>query len=476
MTPPACPRLVVAAVRGGGGKTTVALGLISVWRKQGLRVIPFKKGPDYIDAGWLAQAAGEPCFNLDPFLMTQEQIRRSFAFRTAGRLDCAVIEGNRGLYDGTDVTGTYSTAELAKLLQAPVVLVVDCYKVTRTLAAVVLGLRQFDPDLNLAAVILNNVATSRQESLVRRAVEEQAGLPVLGAVPRSDHPDLPERHLGLVPHQEHPAAQRALQLLTKLVGENVDLDRLLELAGRAPGLGPPPESLWSLPDPKPRPRVRIGVMQDSVFQFYYPENLEALERLGAEVIVFSSFEARRLPDLDALYLGGGFPETQAEVLADNHGLRDDIHRAAQKGFPIYAECGGLMYLGRELVLEGRSYPMTGVFPVAFSLEKHPQGHGYTVVSADRPNPYFRPGERLVGHEFHYSRPLYYEPSEVRLALTVERGQGFDGRRDGLTVNNVLAMYTHLHALGTTRWAEALVDLAAAFRLLREKDTQEGPCP
>ena len=459
-----CPRLTVAALRGGSGKTTVSLGLVSAWREQGLHVIPFKKGPDYIDAGWLAQAAETACYNLDPFLMSRDQLVRSFAYRsTAQGADLSVIEGNRGLYDGTDEEGAYSTAELAKLLGSPVVLVVDCTKVTRTLAAVVYGCQKFDPDLNLAGVILNEVATSRQEALVRNTIESATGLPVLGAVPRVRSHDLPERHLGLVPHQEHPTARKVLALLRDMAAKYLDLDRLRELAGTAPPLLEVPESPWTGETPRTRGPVRIGVIRDSAFQFYYPENLEALERLGAETVSCSSLDSCLLPEVDALYLGGGFPETHAEVLAANTGLRTAIKAAAEKGLPIYAECGGLMYLGRSLILGDNTYPMADVLPVVFGLEKKPQGHGYTKVSVDRANPFYPVGQQLVGHEFHYSKPLDYPADQVNLVFKVDRGHGFHQGRDGLTVHNVFATYTHLHALGTTLWAESLVDLAVSYR-------------
>jgi cobyrinic acid a,c-diamide synthase len=452
------PRLTVAALCGGCGKTTISLGMTAAWRRRGRRIIPFKKGPDYIDAGWLAQAAGHSCYNLDPYMMDRERVCSSFLFRTASDTDAAIIEGNRGLYDGADAEGTYSTAELAKMLASPVVLIVDCTKVTRTLAAMVYGCRLFDPSVNLAGVILNRVATGRQERLVRRTIEDATDLPVLGAVPRIRHHELPERHLGLVPHQEHPMVEQALRMLADLAEQHLDLDRLWHLALSAPIISPHKEDLWSSPA-SPVAGVRIGVIRDSVFQFYYPENIEILERLGAEILVFSALEADKLPEVDALYLGGGFPETHAEVLANNEGLRTDIRRAAEHGLPVYAECGGLMYLGRELVLDNCTYPMAGVFPVSFCLEKRPQGHGYTEIRSRKDNTYFRAGEAFVGHEFHYSRPLAYDASSLELVFDVERGHGFDNGRDGLLKGHVLASYTHLHALGTTRWAESLFRLA-----------------
>ena len=462
------PRLTLAALRGGSGKTTVSLGLIAAWRRMGLRIVPFKKGPDYIDAGWLAQAAGSPCFNLDPFLMSREQVLRSFSFRAGQTPDCALIEGNRGLFDGFDQAGTYSTAELAKLLGAPTVIVVDCTKATRTLAAVVFGCQHFDPDLTLSGVILNEVATSRQEALVRIAIENETGVEVLGAVPRIRSHDLPERHLGLIPHQEHPTANKALDIMADIAAGHIDLDRIMEVARTAPDLDALPADAWVGPGVARRPKVRIGVIQDSIFQFYYPENLEALTRLGAEVVIFSSLTSQSLPQVDALYLGGGFPETQAEVLADNHGLRRDIRLAAANGLPIYAECGGLMFLGRELVVKEKTFPMAGVFPVTFGLEKRPQGHGYTVVAIKGQNAFFQAGEKFSGHEFHYSRPLEYDNRQFDLVMEVERGHGFDQGKDGLSYKNVLASYTHLHALGTTRWAEALVGLAVKYNEEQQK--------
>lgn len=457
------PRLVVAALRGGGGKTTVSLGLLAAWRRRGLDLIPFKKGPDYIDAGWLAQAAGRPCFNLDPFLMGREKTLASFALQAGQAADGALIEGNRGLYDGTDREGTNSTAELAKLLNAPTILVVDCTKSTRTLAAVVLGCRQFDPDVRLAGVILNKLATSRQEALVRSTVEAYAGIPVLGAVPRVKGKDLPERHLGLVPHQEHPAKTRVLATLADLCEKYLDLSRIRDIMTDVPAFEVRAKTLPFEDGLKPRGKVRVGVIFDSAFQFYYPENLMVLERLGAKLINFSALIDSALPDVDALYLGGGFPETHAEALAENIGLRRDLERAAAQGLPIYAECGGLMYLGRELEIKGRLFPMADVFPVTFGLEDKPQGHGYTVLQAETENPYYPVGREIIGHEFHYSRPVNYNPDEVKLVMKVKRGYGFDRGWDGLAVHNVLATYTHLHALGETGWAEALVDLAVQYK-------------
>ena len=315
------------------------------------------------------------------------------------------------------------------------------------------------------------MATQRQKKLVTETIQNATGLPVLGAIPRVKHHDLPERHLGLVPHQEHPAALSALDLVADLAEEHLDLEQLWNIAQDTEGFKTVPPDPWGAPVAYRSEKVKIGVIRDSAFQFYYPENLEAFERLGAEVVTFSSLNADRLPDVDALYLGGGFPETHAEILAGNEGLRRDIKRAADEGLPIYAECGGLMYLGEALVLDGNTYPMAGVFPVTLGLEKKPQGHGYTNLRSEGPNSFYKHGELLVGHEFHYSRPLEYDAERIRLAMAVERGHGFDQGRDGLVAGNVLAMYTHLHALTTTRWAESLVDLAVRRKNAESSETK-----
>jgi cobyrinic acid a,c-diamide synthase len=460
------PRLVIAALRGGGGKTTLSLGLAAAWRKQGREVVPFKKGPDYIDSAWLSLAAGRTCRNLDTYLQDREKVRISF-FRNALEGEVSLIEGNRGLYDGVDAAGSHSTAELAKLLQAPVVLILDCDKVTRTAAAMALGCQQLDREVDLRGVILNRVARSRQESVLRQAVENACGIPVVGAVPRLEAYPFPERHLGLIPPQEHQRVQEALARAREVAENFLDLKGLEEIARKAPILD------WSMKIEDPlggrvdsREAPVIGVVKDSAFQFYYPENLESLAQQGARVVEISAVRETRLPEVDALYIGGGFPETHAHALAENTGFRQSVREAARKGLPIYAECGGLMYLGESLNMGEKNYPMAGVFPIGFGMEKKPQGHGYTLLEATEENPFFPVGREIRGHEFHYSRVLYLRGGEAYFAFRVKRGEGIDRKRDGLCCRQALATYTHLHASGYSEWASALVERARKYRSLR----------
>lgn len=460
-----CPRLLLAALRGGAGKTTLTLGLLAAWHSQGRVVVPFKKGPDYIDPAWHALAAGRPSHNLDPFLMEGAQIM-AVVRRHARTADCLLIEGNRGLYDGLDAEGTYSTAELAKLLTVPVVLVVDCTMATRTVAALVLGCQHFDPQVPLRGVILNQIARPRHEAILRHSIERYCGVPVLGALPRLKCAVFPERHMGLVPPQEHAAAIRAVTTARELAEKYLDLEGLWQVAQQAPPLplGPWPEAVAEA-EGEP---VTVGIIRDSAFQFYYTENLEALAAAGARLVELNALEAATLPaDLDALYIGGGFPETHAQALSENVRFREEIRRRAQQGLPIYAECGGLMYLGAAIrTLEGERFPMVGIFPFDFVMGRKPQGHGYTILEVETDNPFFPLGSRLKGHEFHYSR-IQPEPGPTdALAFRVIRGAGVGGQRDGLLYKNVLATYTHLHALGAPQWAPALVARAREYRHAR----------
>ncbi len=460
-----CPRLVITALRGGSGKTTMTLGLLAAWRQRGRDITPFKKGPDYIDPAWHALAAGRPCYNLDPFLMAREQICLTVAHHTATAAG-ALIEGNRGLYDGLDIAGTFSTAELAKILHAPVVLVVDCTMTTRTAAAMVLGCQKFDPDVDLRGVILNQIARPRHEGILRAAIEQYCGLPVLGALPRLKCAVFPERHMGLVPPPEHQAACLAVATARDIVEKYLDLDRLWEIAQGAPPL--PVASLQSsIPTPRPGQEVVLGIIRDAAFQFYYPENLEALVAAGARLVEINALQDSALPEIDGLYIGGGFPETNAAALANNAAFRQSLKDAIEAGLPVYAECGGLMYLGSQIIVKEQSFPMVGAIPFAVLLEKKPQGHGYTVFTVDQPNPYFPVGTTIRGHEFHYSRVLPEDQEHLQLVFRLARGHGITGQRDGICYKNVLATYSHIHALGTPSWAPALVRQAENFRLRRQ---------
>ncbi|MBW1647694.1 MAG: cobyrinate a,c-diamide synthase [Deltaproteobacteria bacterium] len=460
------PGILVSALRGGSGKTILAVGITAALRRRGVAVTPFKKGPDYIDAGWLASAAGRTCYNLDSFIIDQDQLLCSF-HRHARDGQIAVVEGNRGLYDCIHTDGKTSSAELAKLLGLPVLLCIDATKTTRTMAAVVSGCCQFDPELRLGGVILNRVAGARHENILRDSITGHCGVPVVGAVPKLKQQAFPERHMGLVPTAEHNWAADSVAVAGAMAERYLDLEQILAIArsARGPLTPPPPEPLCQ-PSPAQAGAPVIGVIRDSAFQFYYPENLEAIEAAGARLVFTSPLTQDRPPAVDALYIGGGFPETHAEALSRNAGYRDEIRKLAARGLPIYAECGGLMFLGERLVIEERTYPMAGVLPISFGFSRRPMGHGYTLIRVAEPNPYFGVGTELRGHEFHYSKVLEWRGRPGDLAFSMTRGGGITEGRDGLCRGNVLATYTHLHALGTPGWAPALVRAARGYQKRR----------
>lgn len=460
------PRIIISALRGGSGKTILSIGIIAALKGLGESVAPYKKGPDYIDAGWLALAAGRPCYNLDTFLIPPSLVAASFQSH-AKSSDISVIEGNRGLYDGIDLEGSTSTAELSKLLAAPVIMCIDATKTTRTMAAVVAGCDQFDPQVRIKGVILNRVAGPRHENILRQSIEAHCGIPVLGAVPKLGRQNFPERHMGLVPTPEHDWAHDSIRAIGEVARRYLDLKAITAVARRADRLPAvsqiaPDQDIKEAANQSPRVKPKIGIIRDSAFQFYYPENIEALTRAGAEVIFCSPLTADMLPPVDGLYIGGGFPETHAAALANNHVFRRQLKKLADAGLPIYAECGGLMYLGEQLVLGETAYPMAGVLPVVYGFSKKPQGHGYTIVTVDRENPYFEVGDEIRGHEFHYSKVLEFNGTEDDLVFSMQRGNGIVGGRDGARYKNTLATYTHTHALGTPAWAQALVGNARHY--------------
>ncbi|MBF0538629.1 MAG: hydrogenobyrinic acid a,c-diamide synthase (glutamine-hydrolyzing) [Nitrospirae bacterium] len=465
------PRVVIAGLRGGGGKTTLSLGLLRLWRQAGLNVVAFKKGPDYIDAGWLASASGNPCYNLDSFIISHERLLHSFITHSENA-DVVLIEGNRGLFDGVDAYGTFSTAALAKLTISPVVIVVDCIKTTTTIGVIVKGISEFDADLSIGGVVLNYVANDRHKNVIRQAIEHYCDVPVLGTIAKSADAVVPERHMGLVTQQEHGQVDAVLDGIASLLRTSVDINVIGDIARQAPAIDydmPQTQTPEVVSEPDDL-TVNVGVIRDSAFQFYYPENLEELVRCGANIIELSAIAQTRLPDIDALYIGGGFPETNAILLSENTGFRDHLRGLIEAGLPVYAECGGLMFLGRSIIYNNKTYPMTGIFPMDFVMDPTPAAHGYTVVEVVEENPYFPKGTVLKGHEFHYSKVIGM--GHFGTVFKMRRGKGIvngpDGERyDGAIYKNVLATYTHLHALGSDEWAKGIV-MAARKRKQKEE--------
>lgn len=447
------PRIMIGAPHGRSGKTVVSIGICRALARRGIKVQAFKKGPDYIDPSWLSAASGRDCRTLDAFLMPEDRLLENFTSPWPDT-DLALIEGNMGLFDGMDREGGGSSAALARLTRTPVILVVDSARMSRSAAALVKGFMEFEPGTAIAGVILNNVAGERHRKKLTEAVEGYCGIPVFGAVPRSKDLTILERHLGLVPFAERTDTMPLIERIADAMDRYLSLEALVKAAGEAP--------LWRRDVRQEVPpatlSVRMGVLADQVFSFYYPENLEALAMAGAELVLVDSVRDKSLPEIDGLYIGGGFPEFHLPALSENRGLMADIASRIEEGLPVYAECAGLMYLSRSIIDKEENRPMMGIFPFDVEMTASPQGHGYVEGVVEGENPFYPPGTRIRGHEFHHSRIRPgRQPAGV---LRMVRGRGMDGKTDGLAYKNVWASYTHIHALGTPEWATTFTALAS----------------
>ncbi len=520
-------RMLISAAHKSSGKTMVSIGLCAALKARGHVVQPFKKGPDYIDPMWLSQAAGRACRNLDLYLMESDDIVATFARHSA---EVNLVEGNKGLYDGLALDGSNSNAALAKLLDLPVMLVIDARGMTRGIAPLILGYQAFDKDINIAGVILNNLGGSRHEAKLRAVIEHYTDVPVIGAIHHDERLGIVERHLGLMPSNESHVATAKIKQIGEAIAEQVDLDKLLALSQKppldvpqsAPLPNPLEEQLANRLSPQagkslvipqageganvnniiqfpaevsPLPcgdKVRIGIARDRAFGFYYADDLDALEAAGAKLVPFDALRDAHLPEVDALYIGGGFPETCAAELEANATLRGEIRQAIAGGLPAYAECGGLMYLSRSIEYEGRTFEMAGAIPGDVKMHARPVGRGYVHLKEDEAHPWPRPNKLteipspqsspasgrgskrenqplIFAHEFHYSS-LENLPPDSRFAYHVERGYGIDGERDGLVVNNLLASYTHLRTIGSCYWATRFVAFVRRQQEQQHKST------
>ena len=450
--------IVIAGVRSGVGKTTIASGIMGALARRGRRVQPFKAGPDYIDPSYHKVACGVPSRNLDTWLLPHPVATELF-HRAAGAADIAVVEGVMGVFDGhSSLDEDGSTAELAKLLDAPVILIADAGKVARSVAAEILGYQQFDPDLRIAGVILNGVGSERHLEFCQPQIEATTGLPVVGWLPRRQDLVQPERHLGLIPTVEGTVVNDWYEALNAQVEQTIDLDAIVRIAESAGApANAPPQVFPSATQPR---RAAIAVAQDRAFSFYYQDSLDLLEAWGAEIVPFSPLDDEALPDgVDGVYLGGGFPELFAEELSENGGMLSSMRDAIDRRIPVYAECGGLMYLGRSLSdLDGRQFPMVGAIPVVSSMEGRRLHLGYREVAAWADGPLLAAGQQVRGHEFHWS--VLQEPPDSATAAYQVVNQ--EGRPEGFRAGSVWASYIHVHLGSRPGLAQRFVDTCAAL--------------
>ncbi|EAF2103715.1 cobyrinate a,c-diamide synthase [Listeria monocytogenes] len=433
-------KILIAAASSGTGKTTVTLGIMHALKKRGLRVQPFKVGPDYIDTNYHQAITGVASINLDSFLIDDDAMLAALFEKHGQSADISVIEGVMGLFDGLGIDrDNSSTSFIAKCTKTPVILVVDGKAISTSAAAIVDGFNRFDPELTIAGVIINRVASENHFSLIKGAIERYTDVPVLGYLPKNAAVALPERHLGLVPKEEMTELETKWELLGDLIVEHVDLDRLLAISKTGAKLNVHPPEI-QVPDFS---GVRVAYALDAAFHFYYQDNLDFIRSTGATLIPFSPLEEREVPDADFIYIGGGFPEVFAERLAKNKSMRESILAAHEQGKPIYAECGGLMYLGSSLEMEAESYEMVGVFDGVSKMTTRLRKFGYCIAEPLEDTLLGKKGTAIRGHEFHHSVFETNEPT--RMKLTKKRdGEIVKEWHGGYQKGNTFASYLHIH--------------------------------
>lgn len=454
------PRLMISAAWKSSGKTMISLGILRYLSNQGFAVSSFKKGPDYIDPMWHKVASGHECYNLDPYLMGDKACLNSFQRHILeDETTFVLVEGNHGLHDGVALDGSDSSAGLAKLLDLPVLLVVDSRKTSRGVAALVMGMQALSPVVNVQGVILNHVKNARQGEKQKKAIEHYCKVPVLGLIPFDSELILPERHLGLTTVDETVGAESFIQRVADKVISCCDMPAIQKLFYNASYMEPEslPQNVVSQ-----NKRARIGVFRDAAFCFYYPENLSALQSHGAELVFINSLESSSLPEVDALYLGGGFPESFFVRLSANIGLLYDVRAKVESGMPLYAECGGFIYLCKSANYSGITYSLAGVLPFDLQFDHKPAGHGYLDLRSSVDSVWFPQNTLLKAHEFHYSSVI--SPVEHgSYQFDVLRGTGITGTRDGALYRNLFASFAHLHVASYPQWAKRFVELAMAFK-------------
>jgi cobyrinic acid a,c-diamide synthase len=454
------PRIMIGGTGSGVGKTSLTLGLVALLTRRGLKVQTFKVGPDFLDPTWLALASGRPCYNLDGWMCGESYVRRLFAEKSADA-DIAVIEGVMGLFDGADaITSAGSSAEIARWLAAPVLLVANAHGVARSLAAVVRGFCGFEAGLEISGVIANRTGSGRHAAMLSDALQS-AGLPSLvGAVPRNGLPGLPSRHLGLVTAGSDLLTPTLLAELADQVECSLQLDSILALAAAAPTLQLPP-SLQAATSSQP---VRIGIARDGAFHFYYPDNLEALAAQGAELVPFSPLLDHGLPpDLQGIYLGGGYPEEYGAQLAANDRMLEAIRLFSATGRPLYAECGGLMYLSQGIeLLDGSRHQMAGLLPFWTRMLPRRKALGYVEATLVQDCLLGNTGQSLRGHEFHYSEIIEETGQDTVRPYLVTKRRTTQPNRDGYAQGGILASYLHLQFAAHPEAAASFVQTCRSF--------------
>lgn len=455
------PRILITADRSSSGKTTVVIGLMKTLKNRGYDIQGFKVGLDYIDPSYHDYITGNKSRNLDGFVMEEEDIRNSFVLASE-KTDISIIEGVRGLYEGIEVESNIgSTYQIAKLLKTPVILVMDVSSITKTAAAILNGINNFQ-NVNIGGVILNGVNGKKHEKKLKKSINKYTDIEVLGLIPKTNEINIEMRHLGLIPakemNQDHDIEEK-IKNISKLIKKNVDIDRIIEISKETKPLKEPKNRYKNKKNKK---KTKIGIANDKAFNFYYQNNLNLLKKHGANLIKFSPISDNKIPEeVDGLYIGGGYPELFADKLANNNSIKKDILNKAKDGMPIFAECGGLLYLLNELETEeGKKFPMVGLFDGIGYMEGK-RVIGYVKGKTNKQNLLGEAGQKFKGHEFHYSS--IKDLDEQKFAFKITRGKGIRNSNDGLMKKNVLATYCHLNFLSFEIFPKNFVKKCVDFK-------------
>jgi cobyrinic acid a,c-diamide synthase len=444
----------ISAAHKSSGKTIISLGLCRAISNLNSKVQSFKKGPDYIDPIWLAKATHQPCYNLDFFNMSPEEILDLYNKHSATS-DVSIVEGNKGLFDGMSVDGGDANADLAKSLNLPVILVIDTNGMTRGIAPLLQGYQNFDHGVNIQGVILNKVGGDRHESKLINAIEHYTDLKVYGSVQRNKELDIDERHLGLMPANEDDKSEIKINRISEIIADSINIKKILSDT---------PKNIIS--QSKPRESIpsslTIAIPKDVAFGFYYQDDLDLFEELGTKISYFDAIKDSKLPECDGLFIGGGFPEMNLEELSSNKSLLTDIQNKINAGLPTYAECGGLMYLTNNIEYLGRSFPMVGVINANTVMTQRPVGRGYVEIEPTDNHPWEGVSKKISAHEFHYSR-LENIATDYEYAYNVLRGVGISNKKDGIITKNLLATYSHLRSVGGNLWVQQFIEFIKTLK-------------
>jgi cobyrinic acid a,c-diamide synthase len=456
------PRIIIAGTQSGTGKTSLSLALVASLRRRGLRIQTFKIGPDFLDPSYLTLASGRPCYNLDGWMTRKKYVLELFG-RTTKDADLAVIEGVMGLFDGSDPENSEgSTAEMVRWLDAPVLLIVNVHGMARSLSAVVKGCVEFERGLKIAGIIANHSGSDHHKDWLTQSLKSASLPPLLGAIPRGAFPTLPSRHLGLITADSQSLPPKILEELADVLEKNLSVDAVMEVAKGSSPL--PVEGSEREEDPHPK-RVSIGVAYDRAFHFYYPDNLDELRLRGCDLILFSPLQDTKLPEgIDALYFGGGYPEEYAERLSENREMQEAVRQFARRGLPLYAECGGLMYLTRGIeTTHEKRYPMVGLLPVWSRMLNRLKSLGYVEITLTNNSLWGKRGAVLRGHEFHYSELIGSPLDDPRWTQVyrIKRRRLGKTFSEGFQQNDILASYAHLHWASQPRNVETFINHCGA---------------